>query len=278
LPVASLPPAVAAVFDDDDTEPGEWVTWSDAALDPDAEAFEPEVAARVAPDSLAITEIIEIVSLTSAAPATEVSAGEVSESHDEVESDEPDLVVTESMAELFLKQGHAADALRIYRELLARRPEDDRLAARVASLAASAPAHSDTLPAYAASSSGGTSVRELMRSVLGSRPNGLERGRPAVPEAVAAGPDAPGTPTRPAADHLTLSAIFGEDASPMPPMSRKPRMAGAPPAEQGGVSFDEFYGGPPSQGNAPRSAGSPEGAPGEDDLDQFHDWLQNLKR
>ena len=140
--------------------------------------------------------------------------------------DEPDLVVTESMAELFLKQGHPADALRIYRELLLRRPEDARLADRVASLEESEAGRSDPLPRYAASASGGTSVRELMRTVLGSRPNGIETTRPAA-ETVAAGSDTPGTPTRPASDHLTLSAIFGEDAAPLPPMSRKPRAAAA---------------------------------------------------
>jgi len=290
-----LPPAVAAVFDEDeDTEPGEWVTWSDAALDVNAPAFESDdepaapamlpmseaVAAPVAEvDSLAITEIMEIISLASDPPAAEVSAGEIDEGLELVTIDEPELVVTESMAELFLKQGHPADALRIYRELLSRRPGDARLAERVASLEASELPQSKPLPPYAASSSGGTSVRELMRTVLGSRPNGLQAGRHTAADPVAPGPDAPGTPTRPAADHLTLSAIFGEDAAPLPPMSMKPRGAGPAPAERGGVSFDEFYGGGAGQpGTAPRPAGATQGAGGEDDLDQFHDWLQNLKR
>jgi tetratricopeptide (TPR) repeat protein len=268
---AELPPAVAAVFDadeDESTPPGEWVTWSDAALDADAEPFEAEAeeaeAEEVTPvDRLAVTEIMEIVSLATVSP---------------VEADEPDLIVTESMAELFLKQGHPADALRVYRELLARRPGDSRLADYVASLEASEPAAPAPLPPYAASSSGGTSVRELMRTVLGSRPNGLEPSRQAASALGANGPEAPGTPTRPASDHLTLSAIFGEDAAPLPPMSRKPRTEGAPPAERGGVSFDEFYGGPAQPGSTPRPAGTPQVAGGEDDLDQFHDWLQNLKR
>jgi hypothetical protein len=102
--------------------------------------------------------------------------------------------------------------------------------------------------------------------------------RPAA-ETGATGSDSPGTPTRPAADHLTLSAIFGEDAAPLPPMSRKPRAASPPPSERGGVSFDEFYGGGGNQpGSTPRPAGALPSAGGEDDLDQFHDWLQNLKR
>jgi hypothetical protein len=299
---AALPPAVAAVFDeDDDAEPGEWVTWSDAALDAGAAPFEPDeepvvsaalpvaeaVAAPVAEvDSLAITEIMEIISLASDPPAAEVASTEIDEILELVDIDEPEpvdvepeLVVTESMAELFLKQGHPADALRIYRELLSRRPGDARLAERVASLEASELSQAKPLPPYAASSSGGTSVRELMRTVLGSRPNGLEAGRHPSAEPAPPSADAPGTPTRPAADHLTLSAIFGEDSAPLPPMSMKSRGAGPAPTDRGGVSFDEFYGGGAGQqGSAPRPAGAPKGAGGEDDLDQFHDWLQNLKR
>ncbi len=290
-----FPARDATDFDEaEEGEPGEWVTWSDAALDAHAEPFEPEAepepasaqpltTSSAAPtadaDGLAITEIMEIVALAGDVPSLEITETmEVVELGDaDVDTGEPELVVTESMAELFLKQGHPADALRIYRELLARRPGDIRLSERVATLEATEMVQSRPLPPYAASSSGGTSVRELMRSVLGSRPNGVERSRPATE--TAGGSDAPGTPTRPAADHLTLSAIFGEDAAPLPPMSRKPRAASPPAAERSGVSFDEFYGGTsPQPGTTPRPAGAPQGAGGEDDLDQFHDWLQNLKR
>ena len=43
-------------------------------------------------------------------------------------------VVTETMAELYLKQGHQEDALRVYQALLAQRPADLRLRARVKAL------------------------------------------------------------------------------------------------------------------------------------------------
>src|SRR6266566_6486682 len=43
-------------------------------------------------------------------------------------------VVTETMAELYLKQGHQEDALRVYQALLAQRPADLRLRARVEAL------------------------------------------------------------------------------------------------------------------------------------------------
>src|SRR5256884_6579889 len=44
-------------------------------------------------------------------------------------------VVTETMAELYLRQGHRDEALRVYQALLAQRPGDQRLRARVAGLA-----------------------------------------------------------------------------------------------------------------------------------------------
>ena len=166
----AIPPAVAAVFDaDEEAEPGEWVTWSDAALDAEAEPFEDEPARgrignqpgdhRDHGDRVAVGHAGRIDgnatpspfrekarrSSTSArsrkpwkfrsqsSPPTPSNADAV----EMVDSEEPELVVTESMAELFLKQGHPADALRIYRELLSRRPDDARLADRVTSLEAS---------------------------------------------------------------------------------------------------------------------------------------------
>ena len=58
------PPVVAPGFDaEDDTEPGEWVTWSDAALAAEAEPFEADPEPAAPSGSLAITEIMEIVSL-----------------------------------------------------------------------------------------------------------------------------------------------------------------------------------------------------------------------
>src|SRR3989442_5931210 len=44
-------------------------------------------------------------------------------------------VLTETMAELYLRQGHQEDALRVYQALLAQRPTDARLRGRVESLA-----------------------------------------------------------------------------------------------------------------------------------------------
>jgi hypothetical protein len=148
---ATPPPAAVSELDAEDAaEPGEWVTWSDAALDADA-GFDSEPLEAASPTSLAITEIMEILQLSGGPTetvidtstfreesTTVVDIGEITETMevpelidaaDAMETagiEEPDLVVTESMAE-FTKQGHPADALRIYREPLLRRPEDARL-------------------------------------------------------------------------------------------------------------------------------------------------------
>lgn len=284
-----------------DEAPGQWRTWSDAALDPAAAPFPaaaPEPPAWVPPVEAALPPAIPDASAADAAgepvaplPIAELDAevpdaepAAVVTPEDPVVSDrvlgdtvvagddydvEAELVVTESMAELFLAQGHSADALRVYRQLLDRRPGDERLVRLVAQLEVEAIAEEPT-PRLAASMSGGTSVREMMRSLLTSRPNGAER----VVAPASTSPDVPGSPTRPAPDHLTLSAIFGDDAAPMPPVMRAPP---ARPAVDPGVSFDEFYGtaAQPAAGGHERSTRLPDG---DDDLDQFHDWLQNLKR
>lgn len=287
-----------------DVAPGEWRTWSDAALDPAAAPFQaeaPEPPAWMPPVEASLPPAIPdappadapvepVAPLASSgfdaegpgvpdAEPEAVATPEASVASDGVPGDtvvagddydvEAELVVTESMAELFLAQGHSADALRVYRQLLDRRPGDERLVRLVAQLEVEAIAEEPT-PRLAASMSGGTSVREMMRSLLTSRPNGAER----VVAPASTGPDAPGSPTRPAPDHLTLSAIFGDDAAPMPPVMRAPP---ARPAVDPGVTFDEFYGAAaqPAAGGHERSTRLPDG---DDDLDQFHDWLQNLKR
>ena len=52
-------------------------------------------------------------------------------------------VLTETMAELYLKQGHQEEALRVYQALQAQRPDDRRLQAKVAALSGEGPGNSD---------------------------------------------------------------------------------------------------------------------------------------
>lgn len=174
---------------------------------------------------------------------------------------EPELVVTESMAELYIRQGHRSDAVRVYRELALRAPHDERLRARLQELEAGSAAVGPTSAGAPRESVGGWLAR-----VLAARPVEVA-GAPPAPAANPAA-DAEAEPTRPAGDHLSLTALFGDDAPPVPPAAPAPEAA--PDAE---VSFDAFF------GSASEGAGRTRpGARDDDDLDQFHTWLQSLKR
>ena len=196
---------------------------------------------------------------------------------------EPDLVVTASMAELLLQQGHAVEALTVYR-LLDARGGEPRYGEKIAELERlTAPPEPPAPPppapaapaaparAYSVLVTHGQSAQAFLRGVLAARP------------AAAAGPsahatpsrsptaDTGGAPTRPAHDSLSLSSVFGEESGPTQPAV--PAAGGGAPA--GGVSYDEFFSGA-ARAPAPRPARAPD--PKSDDLDQFHAWLQNLKR
>jgi hypothetical protein len=180
---------------------------------------------------------------------------------------ELDVVLTESMAELLLQQGHPGEALTIYRHLERQSSGDLRFRDKIAELerAAAAPA-----PAYSVEVTHGRSVQAFLRGVLSSRLPAAAASPPVhadQPRGAAADPDA--APTRPAHDSLSLSSVFGEESTPTLPAV--PAAGGAP----GGVSYDEFFGAPGGSA-APRTTRGPD--PKSDDLDQFHAWLQNLKR
>jgi len=224
-------------------------------------------------------------------------------------------VVTETMAELYLRQGHRDEALRVYQALLAQRPGDQRLRARVAGLASG--------DSRASGAETGESVPTFLRRILAGRPpagRAVASADPApfpLPEysgspldsAFAIAPPeldpvpeivAPGEASRPADDSITLDAVFGEESphsavateASAPPEEPAPATAPPPP---GGFSFDQFFtppsapappgGGPPAAegGAAPagpaRGSGSRVRPPMEDegDLDQFQAWLRGLK-
>lgn len=234
-------------------------------------------------------------------------------------------VLTETMAELYLKQGHKDDALRVYQALLARRPGDARLEAKVRELDGSDDAPVLTSHPMRAPASG-LSLGSFLKKILGSRP-GAPAADPlpeqsalpgprvtsgATPQSILAdafadepplGPT-PGSPSRPAADSLSLDAVFGDDGSraSAPSVEAPHEAAASAPApaapSKGGFSFDDFFGsggapapaadspGPAAasqrpSGSAPRPSTrtSRPQAPLEDagDLDQFQAWLKGLK-
>ena len=188
---------------------------------------------------------------------------------------EPELVVTESMAELYRRQGHRTEALAVYRLLYQRHPGDLRLREKVDELETEAAADDSSRPPLEqlTASDPARSVGALLRTLLRARPAGTPESWPAEAAHTdrLAAPDSAGegSPTRPAEDHLSLSDVFGDDTSPVPPA-----VSAADESAASGVSFDAFFGdtGTP----APVTSRSP--SRDDEDLDQFHSWLQNLKR
>jgi tetratricopeptide (TPR) repeat protein len=186
------------------------------------------------------------------------------------------LVVTESMAELLVQQGHVTEALRVYRALEVQLGSDPQIRRRIGELE-TAPSPPPARQAFAAKDTHGQSVAEFFRGLLAARPPAMtvSPAQKADPAAPGPGAEAEGAPTRPAHDSLSLSSVFGDEGTPTPP-AVPVSAAGAPPAPADAtVSFDEFYN-PPDRGDVSRRARAPDTK--SDDLDQFHTWLQNLKR
>lgn len=197
---------------------------------------------------------------------------------------EPELVVTETMAEVFLRQGHLMEAITVYRELVRRSPGGEQLAGRLAELEArqAAAAAPPPRPAYAARDTGGQSVAAFFQSLLQTQPDNLPPRWPARPEAPAAQPESvpdEASATRPAGEPLSLGSVFGEEPPPVAPAVG--RASGETPAPRSSApgSFDDFFGSPPKSGapTPPPATGRLHARSG-DDLDQFHAWLQGLKR
>jgi tetratricopeptide (TPR) repeat protein len=200
-------------------------------------------------------------------------------------------VLTETMAELYLRQGHEEDARRVYEALLKQRPGDDRLRAKV----------QQVFGGGAKPASSGETVRSFLKGILTRRPGAEAPGSPldsAFGQAPSEGA-VRGEPTHKAGDNISLDEVFGMEGSgsttaPAPVASAPVVGAGAGPTEAansggtGGFSFDEFFAakGAPDTNAAPQGAKAPsrpsDARPkpqGEEhaDLDQFQAWLKGLK-
>ncbi len=206
-------------------------------------------------------------------------------------------VLTETMAELYLKQGHQQDALRVYQALLAQRPNDAKLRRRV-----------EQLSGGGSKKGSGVSAQAFLKGIWAGR--SASEATPAdEPQSTlaaafdAAGPP-PGEPSHPATDHISLDSVFGEEGA---------RRAGAPSADAAaeagastaaapvgsdgsktaGFSFDEFFAGgkpgaetpagetaSPKTPGASRTSGRTQRPPPPEDeaeADQFQQWLKKLK-
>jgi tetratricopeptide (TPR) repeat protein len=223
------------------------------------EAIEAAPEPEVIPEP--VVAVVEVVEATLAADVSDVS--DAADAHEA-----PTLIVTESMAELFLKQGHRELALAVYRQLADRSPESDSIRGAIARLeqelapppAAPAPERKP----YAAAETGGRSVERRLQAVLHAPPPSTAS--TVLPPAIEPGAE----PTRPSQDALSLSAVFGDEPAARPRREEEPA-ASTNAAEP---SYDEFFGAGPTE---PAAAPAPRGE-GEADLRQFNEWLKGLKR
>ncbi|UCG85649.1 MAG: tetratricopeptide repeat protein [Gemmatimonadota bacterium] len=208
-----------------------------------------------------------------------------------VSPDEVEPVVTETMAEVYARQGLYDQARETYERLLQQRPGDRVLEEKLALLSQRQESQPGvTSSRFSVASTGGVSAVDYLRGIFqkATAPGGESVGQPpaesAAPEptestvlesAFGAEPEEPpGSPTIPATDDVSLSSVFGGE-----PVSRQPAPQGReerPLDQAGAVSFDEFYGTAPE--SEPEGGGAEEPEPtGEEGDEDFKNWLEGLK-
>jgi hypothetical protein len=284
-PEAPSPEPISESFEPEVVpEPIELVNETEAVLAAEPEPVEAEWPAEsVSPPEPAAVSQPQPEAEPEPAPELEPVAEPASEG--ETAPAEPELVVTETMAEIFLRQGHRELALAVYSQLALRDPMNERVAAAAerlrAELAPPAPPEPEAPPAeaprrYAAATTGGRSVAQRFAELLAAvRPPVAAQVHPPTFEASRR---PLGDVTRPAPESLSLSSVFGEEAAPAGP-------AGGPaPATPAEPSFEQFFAppeGPSAEAELPR--GPEQEAPAlssmaPEDLEQFNAWLRGLKR
>lgn len=248
--------------------PGNWEAWSHWEPPPSPPAPQPE-------ESEAAVEIAGDLSDEVSGPEAEPA-------------EEPTLVVTESMAELFRRQGHRELALAVYRQLAERSTEAPHLREAVLALEGEIAAReaeragpAEPPRRFAARETGGESVEAFLQAVLGVPPLSVQA--PVLPPAIEPGPA--GEPTRAGDGPFSLADVFEDrPAGPGQVASASPAPSAVPEATPEGPSYDEFFGTPVAGEPAGGAGGAGEGtgasprAPDAEDLHQFNDWLRSLKR
>ncbi|HEX5829944.1 MAG TPA: tetratricopeptide repeat protein [Gemmatimonadaceae bacterium] len=196
--------------------------------------------------------------------------------------------VTETMAELYLRQGFRDQALQVYRQLLAASPRDERLRARVAELEVGEPAEADAAMrlsgryrALAASSPDAPVVRDWLHTLAQGRVLAAPRVLPwempssdGEPEPVreVAPADEVVPPAPPSQIPEPLDALFEVPAPTAGPATP------TPPGAQT-FSFEQFF---REESPPPREPARAEEPSGETDaaaeLADFQSWLSGLKK
>lgn len=190
-----------------------------------------------------------------------------------------EVMVTETMGDLYLRQGFRSEAAGVYRRLLAQRPDDAGLRAKLAAVESPPPRLS---AAALGTEAVGAWLRRIAGASLGApvpEPAPPPPEGPAPMEAAFAEPEPeiPGEPARPGTDQFTLDHVFGQGATPGAPDEAPPRSGGSAPSL--GTSFDEFFGSAPQSRETVRpNEGEASAQPSEDELSEFTAWLHGLKR
>ena len=222
-----------------------------------------------------------------------------------------EIFVTETMADLYLSQGHTDSALDIYRKLLEQRPDDARLMERVRDAEARLSGRTSRIatPALAAEAPAprGPTIREFLVAIVGAKPiasdfadrswDGAAHDSLGSDETVSGSIDAlfPATDvaphdSEPASALAEAFADSGESDSelgrPAHPASSELSLdqvfkSSTPvrsEAQPDGFSFDQFFSGEANSSSAsPPNPNAPP-AEGTDDIAQFNAWLNGLKK
>ena len=152
---------------------------------------------------------------------------------------EPEPVVTETMAELYARQGLVNEAREVYQQLLTQRPNDPALTEKLADLEREmAGAHGRRTGTFSAVATGGQSARAFLGAILAAQPAvvfsaasaPVETPPPATPAPEAAAPETP-APEAPAPAPAAPEAPAPEAAVPETP-APEPPVAEAAPAEE----------------------------------------------
>jgi tetratricopeptide (TPR) repeat protein len=257
------------------------------------------------------TPIMSSTPVASATPieATEPTAHESIETpaHAATPSAGSEIFVTETMADLYLSQGHSDSALDIYRKLLEHRPGDPRLTERVREVESRVSGRTSRIATPEVTtetvSPRGPSIREFLVALVAPKPNGAAVGASAahtesLPSAddVSGSIDALFSGSDQAADPVSSSVLaeaFSHHASDVPMLEGQPAHPAsselsldqvfkatpvATEAQSDGFSFDQFFAGEATSSTAsPPNSNTPP-AEGTDDIAQFNAWLNGLKK
>ncbi len=207
-------------------------------------------------------------------------------------------VVTETMGDVYARQGLFEQARETYEKLLEQRPGDAVLEQKLAEVSGQVDSSIGERPSrFSVADTGGQSAVEYLQNLFGPGPvsqvgsaapadDGISHsanadqlvGEPESPLQAAFGgqpAEPPGSPTIPASDEVSLSSVFGSET---PTASA----SGAPPApatsdEEANVSFDQFYGGDKEPDSSDGATPTEDEESDEGADDDFRNWLEGLK-